>query len=200
MSESRWLPPVPPEQAEAPARVPPQGRPEPAAAPAGEPPVPPWQTRPAPAARPGEPPSYALPAASWWSRAAATVLDGLIVVVAAIAITALVAAAGGGGTGARSAAAVAFFGVALLYAPLMLATNEGRTVGKQALSIRVVRDDGTPPDWRTAILRELVLKGIFGFIGIALVIDVLVPLFDAHQRALHDMACSTRVVSDIRGI
>jgi uncharacterized RDD family membrane protein YckC len=179
MSEPRWLPPVPPERAEQP--------------------VPPWRAPAAPAPRTGEPPAYALPAASWWSRVAATLLDGLIVAVVAFAITIVVAAAGGGGTAARSAAAAAFFGVALLYAPLLLATNEGRTIGKQALSIRVVRNDGSPPDWRTAIMRELVLKGIFGFIGIALFIDVLVPLFDGHQRALHDMACSTRVVSDIKG-
>jgi uncharacterized RDD family membrane protein YckC len=178
MSESPWLPPVPPERAAQPAPSPPP--------------------TPAPA-RAGEPPAYALPAASWWSRVAATLLAGLIVLVVAVAVTALVAAAGGDGASTRAASVVAVLAVTLLYAPLMLATNEGRTVGKQALSIRVVRADASPPDWRTAIMREVVVKGIFGFIGIALVIDVLVPLFDRHQRALHDMACSTRVVSDIRG-
>lgn len=130
---------------------------------------------------------------------AATLLDGLIVFVAAVAVTVVVSAAGGGGTAARTAAGFAFFLVALVYAPLLLATNEGRTLGKQALSIRVVTDEGRAPGWGTAVLREVVLKGIFGVIGIVLLIDVLVPLFDRRNRALHDMAAHTRVVSDIRG-
>jgi uncharacterized RDD family membrane protein YckC len=175
VSEPQWLPPVPPERP-APASRPPAAR-----------------------AGAGAPRSYALPAASWWSRVVATLLDGLIVFVVALAVGALAAATGGRSSGAAGVGSVAFFLVALVYAPLLLATNEGRTIGKQALGIRVVTADGGAPGWRTAFLRELVVKGAFGIVGVALLVDVLVPLFDGHQRALHDMVCATRVVSDVRG-
>ncbi|HEU4978187.1 MAG TPA: RDD family protein [Solirubrobacteraceae bacterium] len=174
MSGPEWLPPVPPQSGAPPAQH-----------------APPWHLP----ARDAD----ALPGASWWSRVAAALLDGLIVFVVAVAVTVLVGAGGGGGTAARTAGGFVFLLVALLYAPLLLATNEGRTIGKQALSIRVVTDDARPPGWGTAILREVLLKGIFGVIGIVLVIDVLVPLFDRRNRALHDMAAHTRVVSDITG-
>lgn len=174
MSGPEWLPPVPPER--------------------GAPPLPPRTGGLAPATR-----ADALPGASWWSRVAATLLDGLVVFAVAVAVTVLVGAAGGGAPAARTAGGFVFLLVALLYAPLLLARNEGRTLGKQALSIRVVTDDAQPPGWGTAVLREVVLKGVFGVIGIVLVIDVLVPLFDRRNRALHDMAAHTRVVSDITG-
>jgi uncharacterized RDD family membrane protein YckC len=129
----------------------------------------------------------------------ATLLDGLVVFSVALAVTALVAAIAGGGSAARGVGAFAFFLVAMLYAPLLLVVNEGRTIGKQALSIRVVTAEAQAPGWGTALLRELVVKGIFGLLALPLIADALVPLVDGHQRALHDMVCSTRVVSDIRG-
>jgi uncharacterized RDD family membrane protein YckC len=162
-----------------------------------EPPVSPSR----PAERPSaahEPPAFALPAASWWSRVAATLADGAIVLGIAVAAGSIVGALGASRPESVRTAVYVWVAVALFYAPALLATNGGQTWGKQALHIRVVRNDGTPPDWGTALLRELVVKGVFGFLGLPLLVDVLVPLWDQRQRALHDVICSTRVVDTER--
>lgn len=72
--------------------------------------------------------------------------------------------------------------------------------GKQMLGIRVVRDSGDPFDFGTAMLRELVIKGLlFGVVGgwflaIPTVLDFLWPLWDDENRCLHDFVVSTHVV------
>jgi uncharacterized RDD family membrane protein YckC len=91
--------------------------------------------------------------------------------------------------------------VALLYAPTVMARTNGRTLGKLALRLRVVRVDGEPMTFGRAALREAGIKVvlftlIFGVItaGVLLVIDALWPLWDGERRALHDMLARTRVV------
>ena len=38
--------------------------------------------------------------------------------------------------------------------------RNGQTLGKQAVNVRVIRDDGQPITWKTVALREVGLKGI----------------------------------------
>jgi uncharacterized RDD family membrane protein YckC len=83
----------------------------------------------------------------------------------------------------------------VLYAPVLLYANDGRTWGKQAADIRVERLDGRTPGFGRAFLRE-VLKAILGFTVILWIIDVLWPLWQPEGRALHDLAAGTRVVPD----
>jgi uncharacterized RDD family membrane protein YckC len=74
--------------------------------------------------------------------------------------------------------------------------HNGQTWGKQATGIRVVRDDGRPVALPTVLLRELLLKFIVGVItGIGWLIDSLWPLGERENRALHDLAAGTHVVS-----
>jgi uncharacterized RDD family membrane protein YckC len=53
-----------------------------------------------------------------------------------------------------------------------------------------------------AMLREVVIKALlFGFVssftfGIASLLDVLWPLWDEENRALHDLIVNTRVIVD----
>jgi uncharacterized RDD family membrane protein YckC len=76
----------------------------------------------------------------------------------------------------------------------------GQTFGKQVTGCRVVRNDGTPFDFGSAALREIVIKGLlFGavggsFGGVALLLDWLWPLWDDENRALHDMIAGTHVI------
>jgi uncharacterized RDD family membrane protein YckC len=73
--------------------------------------------------------------------------------------------------------------------------HNGQTLGKQAVGIRVARDDGAPVGVGTVLLREVLLKGIAGTLtGIGWLVDGLWPLGEREQRALHDFPASTHVV------
>jgi uncharacterized RDD family membrane protein YckC len=168
-------------------------------------PVPPsgWQ-QPIPQAQPGW---YGKPLASWGSRVAAALIDGLVLLVPVIVLTiAVVAIAAGSDTGAVVTGILGFLAylvVAFLYSPLLMARageHNGQTWGKQALGIRVVRDNGDTMGFGWAALREIVVKGLLfwgigGFFGyLPTLLDVLWPLWDDQNRALHDMVVSTHVV------
>jgi uncharacterized RDD family membrane protein YckC len=93
--------------------------------------------------------------------------------------------------------------VPFFYYPLTMmrpAERNGQTLGKQALNIRVIRDNGQPFDFGSALLREFVIKyllfGVVGgfFFAIPWLIDYLWPLWDEQNRALHDMLAQTHVV------
>ncbi|MFT4035395.1 MAG: RDD family protein [Patulibacter sp.] len=93
-------------------------------------------------------------------------------------------------------------GIALAIA---LCRGGGQTPGKRVAGIRVVRADGQPIDWRTALLRELTLKTI-ALAAVALVtlflgwvLNFLWPLWDREHRAGHDFAARTRVVQWPKG-
>ena len=92
--------------------------------------------------------------------------------------------------------------VAFLYAPAVMARTNGRTLGWMATGIRVVRANGKPIDFGFAMLREVVVKAfLFGILGsmtggLANLVDVLWPLWDEENRALHDIIVDTRVILD----
>lgn len=161
----------------------------------------------------------------WWPRVGATLLDGLIVMAlnAPTLGLALAVAAGGGlrvhptVTGHATVtlshemkvvaviAGLAYLVSVLLYAPLLLrreGRHNGQTWGKQALSIRVVRDSGAPVDLGTGLLREVVAKllilGALGYVpivgGFAWLVWNLWPLWDKSNRAPHDMIARTHVL------
>ena len=152
--------------------------------------------------------------ASWWSRVGAQLIDGIIIGVGALVLFLPVAAAVGVGVGANSDAGLgaAIAGlvlwvfcvglIALLYAPAMMARTNGKTLGRMATNIRVVRTSGAPVTFGFALVREVLVKTIvFGFAGtftagIAPLLDVLWPLWDEENRALHDFIVSTRVVQE----
>jgi uncharacterized RDD family membrane protein YckC len=157
------------------------------------PPVAPAPVRPA---APGEPAAFALPAAGWWRRVAATVLDNLVVLGAAAAGGLLVLLVTGSESDAYGTGWVLAIAGALLYPPAFLARNRGRTLGKQAVGVRVVRRDATSPGFGLAFVREAVVKGVFGVLWLPLVLDCLMPLVDRHNRAVHDIMLGTRVVAD----
>jgi uncharacterized RDD family membrane protein YckC len=152
--------------------------------------------------------------AGWWSRVGAQIIDGLIIgiggLVLLIAITAPFSigffADDDVGIGAILIgflfAVVSVSIVALLYAPALMARTNGKTLGRMATGIRVVRADGRPMDFGFAMLREVAVKallfGIAGTItgGLANLADVLWPLWDEENRALHDFVVDTRTIVD----
>jgi uncharacterized RDD family membrane protein YckC len=76
-----------------------------------------------------------------------------------------------------------------LYNWLMIAFNDGRTVGKMVLGIRVARPDGSAVDLGTAAARA----GMSIVSGIVLGIGYLWAAWDPERRTWHDMVANTRV-------
>ena len=150
--------------------------------------------------------------AGWWSRVGAALIDGIIISVVAFALLAIFGlgfASTDSDTGAGALIAAAFISglafaiAALLYAPLMMAKTNGKTLGRMAVGNRVVRANGQPMTFGWAMLREVAVKwllfnavgGAITF-GLAGLIDVLWPLWDDENRALHDFLVDTRTVKD----
>jgi len=169
-------------------------------------PVPPggWEQ---PIAQQPGPGWHGRPLASWGSRLAAYLIDALILLVPVIVLTIIVVAiAAGSDTGAIVTGVVgflAFLVVAFLYAPYLMARQgprNGQTWGKQALGIRVIRDNGEHMTFSWAALREIVVKGLGVGIASSIIpiipwfLDFFWPLWDDQNRALHDMVVSTHVV------
>jgi uncharacterized RDD family membrane protein YckC len=137
--------------------------------------------------------------ASWGSRVGAALLDGLFAGVAVAVLVGIVVAADAG----VAAVLIAYLLVFLLYYPLAMmrpGAPNGQSLGKQIVGIRVIRDTGEPMTFGYAVLREFVIRvllfGVVGTItfGIAPLLDVLWPLWDNENRALHDMVAGTHVV------
>jgi uncharacterized RDD family membrane protein YckC len=130
-------------------------------------------------------------------------LDAIFLVVLVVAAIAV-----GAGVGAvtHELAGIPFYAAAAVillgYAPYLMCRegeHNGQTWGKQAAGIRVVKEDRQAMAFGSSLLRELVIKTIlFGWIGgsvfIGWLLDVLWPLWDDQNRALHDMIVATRVV------
>jgi uncharacterized RDD family membrane protein YckC len=142
--------------------------------------------------------------AEWWPRVGALLLDALIVSV--LAFPALIVAGifseivGGPDDVIGFAWMLVWFALASLYVSGLMAragANNGQTFGKQAAHIRVVRDDGGPIRFGTAFVRDVLLKVVVGNItfGIGWIVDSLWPLGERENRALHDLAVHTHVVS-----
>jgi uncharacterized RDD family membrane protein YckC len=166
----------------------------------------------APAAHGGMMGRYVL--ASWGSRVGAQLIDGVIIGVGALILFLPIGAALGAGFAADSDAGVgaAILGlllwvlcvtvIALLYAPVLMARTNGKTLGRMVTNIRVVRTSGEPITFGFAMLREVAVKAIgFGIagsltFGLANLVDYLWPLWDEENRCLHDFIVNTRVVKD----
>ena len=147
--------------------------------------------------------------ASWGRRALAQIVDAVIVGVGALILVLLLIALGFSADSDSGLVAyivfalvsvLAFTVVAFLYAPLMMARTNGQTVGRQLTGIRVIRADGQPMTFGYAMLREVAVKALlvgvassFTF-GIAWLLDVLWPLWDEENRALHDFVVNTRTI------
>jgi len=152
--------------------------------------------------------------AGWWSRVGAALIDWVIIGVGAVVLLIAITAPFSIGFFASEdagwvsimvglfLAVICVSIMALLYAPALMARTDGKTFGRMAVGIRVVRAKGEPMTFAFAMLREVVVKALlFGIAssltgGLASLADVLWPLWDEENRALHDLIVDTRVVKD----
>ena len=205
---------APPAAPERPEGAPPRAAPE-------RPVPPPGYTGPVPPGAGGPPPAAVAAGSAgrpllsgWWPRVGAQLIDGAIILVGAAALLVLITAPFSVGFFASDEAGVVsvIVGallalvcaavVALLYAPALMARTNGKTLGRMATGIRVIRTDGRRISFGFAFLREVLVKTLlFGTIGaatggIAQLVDVLWPLWDEENRALHDFLVNTRTILD----
>lgn len=134
------------------------------------------------------------------SRAGAAFLDGLILLVVLVAVMLGTAFLGFADTSEDVAAlilgvgalvaTVALFGYFLLFETL----NSGRTPGKAALGIRVIKVDGTPLGFGAVSIRTLLR--IVDFLPTAYAVGMISLLTSSRNQRIGDLAAGTVVVRD----
>lgn len=76
--------------------------------------------------------------------------------------------------------------------PIVWESRTGRTIGKKAMGLRVVRRDGLPVGWREGFLRGILLAG--DFLPFAFASGLICMLFVPDFRRFGDLAANTVVV------
>jgi uncharacterized RDD family membrane protein YckC len=130
------------------------------------------------------------------SRALAVLLDLIVAMVVYIAVTmAVVASTASLDDAAKVALSIAAFVLVLVGGPIAVETlSHGRSLGKLALGLRVVRDDGGPIRFRHALVR-----GAIGVVEILMtfgVVACIASLVSARGRRLGDVFAGTLVVRE----
>jgi uncharacterized RDD family membrane protein YckC len=152
---------------------------------------------PAPAYRPGYPIDPG-PFASLGRRVLAYLLDSLvsgILVLVVVSVLTNTLAGSGSGTGTTVAVLTGWLGVTVLYWWVPVSVS-GRTLGKVALGLRIVRADdlSRPPGYRFAAVR-CITGGCLGMVPLGSLINLLLASGDSPEhKAIHDRAARTRVV------
>ncbi|MFI1073729.1 RDD family protein [Streptomyces puniciscabiei] len=130
------------------------------------------------------------------SRALAVLLDLVVVMAAYVFVTiAVVVATASLDEAAQVALSIATFLLVLVGGPIAVETlSHGRSLGKLAFGLRVVRDDGGPIRFRHALVR-----GAIGVVEILLtfgVVACIASLVSARGRRLGDVFAGTLVVRE----
>ncbi|MFB7335420.1 RDD family protein [Streptomyces adustus] len=130
------------------------------------------------------------------SRTLAILLDMAVAVVVYVAVmVALVLSTASLDEAAQIAVSIAAFLLVLVGGPIAVETlSHGRSLGKMAVGLRVVRDDGGPIRFRHALVR-----GAIGVVEILLtlgVVAVIASLVSARGRRIGDVFAGTLVVRE----
>ncbi|MDE1687566.1 RDD family protein [Streptomyces neyagawaensis] len=130
------------------------------------------------------------------SRALAVLLDLVVAMVVYLVVTLLLALATAGlDEAAQMAMAVASFLLLLVGVPIAVETlSHGRSLGKLAFGLRVVRDDGGPIRFRHALVRGAV--GVVEILMTFGVVACIASLVSARGRRLGDVFAGTLVVRE----
>ena len=137
------------------------------------------------------------------SRLTAAVLDLVVMGVAYTVILLLLLQAGLQSADDALIAGVSVLLIVLVFLgyPVIAETlSRGRTVGKAALGLRVVRDDGGPITFRHALVRGLVglaieRPGVF-LLSVGPAVGMVVSMFSERGKRIGDMAAGTVVLQE----
>ncbi|MEU3664722.1 RDD family protein [Streptomyces sp. NPDC032940] len=130
------------------------------------------------------------------SRALAILLDLVVALAAYVAITiALVASTSSLDMAAQTALSLAVFVLVLVGGPIAVETlSHGRSLGKMACGLRVVRDDGGPIRFRHALVRGLI--GVVEILMTLGVVACIASLVSERGRRVGDVFAGTLVVRE----
>jgi uncharacterized RDD family membrane protein YckC len=130
------------------------------------------------------------------SRALAVLLDLAVAVAVYVAVTiVLVASTASLDVAAQTALSIAAFVLVLVGGPIAVETlSHGRSLGKMACGLRVVRDDGGPIRFRHALVRGLI--GVIEILMTFGVVACIASLVSARGRRLGDVFAGTLVVRE----
>ncbi|PSK49131.1 MULTISPECIES: RDD family protein [Streptomyces] len=130
------------------------------------------------------------------SRALAVLLDLAVAVAVYVAVTiALMVATASLDVAAQTALSIATFVLVLVGGPIAVETlSHGRSLGKMACGLRVVRDDGGPIRFRHSLVRGLI--GVIEILMTLGVIACVASLVSARGRRLGDVFAGTLVVRE----
>ena len=133
--------------------------------------------------------TLSLPVAGYVSRALAFIIDLIVRFVIIIIVGQIIDSFGNFGSGLYLLTA---FIVEWFYPVLFEVLWYGQTPGKRVMGILVVNDDGTPIDWSSSIVRNLLrfadfLPFLWGF-------GILSMLLNRDFKRLGDMAAGTLVI------
>jgi uncharacterized RDD family membrane protein YckC len=130
------------------------------------------------------------------SRALAVLIDLVVAFVAYIVVSLVVVAATASLDDAAAAAlAVSLFLLVLVGGPIAVETlSHGRSLGKLACGLRVVRDDGGPIRFRHALVRGAV--GVVEILMTLGVVACIASLVSARGRRVGDVFAGTLVVRE----
>jgi uncharacterized RDD family membrane protein YckC len=159
--------------------------------------------------------------ADFWLRASAYMIDALVIGIAFFPVDLALIAAFGQGRGqglgssaGRQISSAADFLIAAGYFILMPPLNRGRTLGKMAAGIAIVRMDGSPMTYERSFLRYIAYPPFLGQVlrivsaavaaaaaatppfalPLAPNLSFLLAAFTKDHRACHDYLAGTRVV------
>jgi uncharacterized RDD family membrane protein YckC len=145
----------------------------------------------------GEAVALELPVATFPSRIAALLLDMLVqLALLLIVIIVLAGASGSISSDYGAAAFVTALVVVLVAYPTAFETlSRGKTLGKMALGIRVIGDDGSPVRFRQALVRALV--GVFEIWTFVLApIGLITSIISARGKRVGDLFAGTYVIQE----
>ncbi|MET9765650.1 RDD family protein [Streptomyces sp. NPDC006372] len=130
------------------------------------------------------------------SRALAVLLDLLAAMAVYVAVTvALVVSTASLDEAAQTALSIATFVLVLVGAPIAVETlSHGRSLGKMACGLRVVRDDGGPIRFRHALVRGLI--GVIEILMTFGIVACIASFVSARGRRLGDVFAGTLVVRE----
>ncbi|MFI2715381.1 RDD family protein [Streptomyces collinus] len=130
------------------------------------------------------------------SRALAVLLDLVAAMAVYVAVTiALVVSTASLDEAAQTALSIAAFVLVLVGGPIAVETlSHGRSLGKMACGLRVVRDDGGPIRFRHALVRGLI--GVIEILMTFGIVACIASFVSARGRRLGDVFAGTLVVRE----
>lgn len=157
-----------------------------------------------PPAPPPPPPPYAVPGgyqaavaqelAGFWRRLAALLIDSILVGAVSGAVAAIVnGAAAGDQTSLQGWSSALGLVLGLLYFGILW-SQRGQTLGYMALSIRLVRTDGSAVGILRAMARYLLVQLSFSLCLIPAIISAFMVGMAGPKQAIHDKIVDTLVV------